>query len=101
MHFPLLQSKFKRGGLIGGQLHAVTRLSLVAPTPDSQLIPPGRQVRDPVLSCFTGKDADRDLCFRISSLDKRSLEWRTVGTFDCARDLRPVSERRNAENYGD
>src|SRR5882672_7220495 len=99
MHFPLLQGEFKRGGLIGGQLHAVTRLSLVADSPDSQLILPGRQVRDPVLSCFPGKDTDRDLCFRIPSLDKRSLEWRTVGAFDRTCDLRPVSERGNAEYY--
>src|SRR3979409_796668 len=99
MHFPLLQRKFKRGGLIGGQLHAVTRLSLVAHSPDSQLILPGWQVCDPVLSCLAGEDVCREVCFWISSLDKRSLEWRTVGTFDCAGDLRLVSERGNAENY--
>src|SRR5882762_6268529 len=101
MHFPLLQGKFKRGGLIRGQPHAVTRLSLVAHSPDSQFILTGGQVCDPVLSSFSGKDTDRDLCFRISSLDKRSLEWRTVRPFDCACDLRPEGERGNAENYGD
>src|SRR5882762_6164632 len=101
MHFPLLQGKFKRGGLIGGQLHGITRESLVAHSPDSQLILTGRQVRDPELSCFTGKHTDRDLSFRISSLDKCSLEWRTVRGFDRTCDLRPVSERGNAENYGD
>src|SRR5258708_4988449 len=101
MHFPLLQGEFKRGGLIGGQLHAVTPLRLVAHSPDSQLIFTRRQVRDPVLSSFTGKDADRDLCFRVSSLDKRSLEWRTVRAFDRTCDFRSVSQRGNAENYGD
>src|SRR5258705_2371454 len=101
MHFPLLQGEFKRGGLIGGKLHAVTRLSLVAHSPDSQLILTGRQVRDPELSCFTGKDTDRDLSFRISSLNKRSLEWRTVRAFDRTCDFRSVSQRGNAENYGD
>src|SRR6266404_933535 len=101
MDFPLLQGEFKRGGLIGGQLHAVTRLRLVANSPDSQLILTGGQVCDPVLSSFSGKDTDRDLCFRISSLDKRSLEWRTVRSFDRTCDLRPVSQRGNAENYGD
>src|SRR5882672_4827312 len=101
MHFPLLQGEFKRGGLIGGQLHAVARLSLVANSPDSQLILTGRQVRDQVLSCFTGKDTDGDLCFRISSLHKCSLERRTVGAFDSTGDLRSASERRNAENYND
>src|SRR3977135_3137025 len=101
MHFPLLQRKFKRGGLIGGQLHAVTRLSLVTHSPDSQLILPCWQVCDPVLSSFSGKDTDRDLCFRISSLDKRSLEWRPVRSFDRACDFRSVSQRGNAENYGD
>src|SRR6266550_785584 len=101
MHFPLLQCKCKRDGLIGGQLHAVARLSLVAHSPDSQLILTGCQVRDPVLSCLTRKDTDRDLCFRISSLDKRSLEWRTVRAFDRTGDLRPVSQRGTAENQSD
>src|SRR5260370_16810740 len=52
-----------------------------------------------VVAILAGQNTNRDLSLRISSLNKRSLEWRTVGPLDGTRDLGAISKRGRAENH--
>jgi hypothetical protein len=99
MHFPLLQDKFERRGLIGRQVDAGARLSLIAHGTDSQFVLTGRQVRYPVLSTSAGQDADGNPGICISRLDKCALKRLAIGALDRARHVGPISECGHAENY--